>query len=257
MDSDRVRAYGSGDHITRTLRSGHSYTLSLGDAVAAPASQFPMAFPAGQFLFQNSNIFSYPPGGQFPASECCATSTGKLRFGRHLVASHTFTSPQGLFVATLRRSGRYTFTVDSRRVDPGTHKPVPGVLSPRIVITWRFYATPQARIAFPVTLATYEPSGLNVQNNAPGAGAVTRLRIVLSRPTDSPGTPVYPIASVRLQVSGNAGLSWQAAGVTRQGSAWIAKITDPVNGAVSLRSTVRDVHGDSTTETIYDAYGVS
>jgi hypothetical protein len=45
--------------------------------------------------------------------------------------------------------------------------------------------------------------------------------------------------------------------VTRRGRAWIARIPDPVNGQVSLRSTVTDVHGDSTTETIYQAYGIS
>jgi hypothetical protein len=247
--------YGTGDSITRTVRPGQSTAISLGDAVAAPAGQFPFAFPAGQFQFQNSNIFSYP-GGQFPSGECCARSTGKLSIGRHVVATEKFTSPTGLFVATLRRSGWYTFTVDSRRVDLASHKPLTGVLSPRVDVSWRFYATPASRQGYPLTLATYEPAGLNAENSAP-SGATTTLRILISRPSDSPGTPVYALKSVRLQVSGDGGLTWGAVRVTRRGRAWIARITDPANGQVSLRSTVTDVHGDSTTETIYQAYGIS
>jgi hypothetical protein len=248
--------YGTGDSITRTERTGRSAAISLGDAVAAPAGQFPFAFPAGQFQFQNSDIFSYPPGGQFPAGECCAASTGQLRVAGHVVATEKFTSPQGLFVTTLRRSGWYTFGVKSRRVDLSSHHPLTDVLSPRVDVSWRFYATPESTQGYPLTLATYEPVGLNAENSAP-AGATTTLRILISRPGDSPGTPVYALKSVRLEVSGDGGLTWASVRVTRRGRAWIARIPDPVNGQVSLRSTVTDVHGDSTTETIYQAYGIS
>ena len=105
-------------------------------------------------------------------------------------------------------------------------------------------------------LATYLPSGLNLENNAV-LGQVTTLRILISRLTDSPQTPVYALASVRLQFSGNGGATWQSVRVTRHGSTRLAKITDPVNGAVSLRSTVTDVHGDRTTESVSDAFGIS
>ena len=38
---------------------------------------------------------------------------------------------------------------------------------------------------------------------------------------------------------------------------WLAKVRDPASGFISLRSTVTDIKGDSTVETINRAYGVS
>jgi len=42
----------------------------------------------------------------------------------------------------------------------------------------------------------------------------------------------------------------------RDGSYWLTTIRDPAAGYVSLRSTVTDVAGDATVETVYDAYGI-
>jgi hypothetical protein len=40
------------------------------------------------------------------------------------------------------------------------------------------------------------------------------------------------------------------------GGEWLAKVRDPASGFVSLRSTVTDIKGDSTVETINRAYGI-
>jgi hypothetical protein len=40
------------------------------------------------------------------------------------------------------------------------------------------------------------------------------------------------------------------------GSEWLAKVRHPASGFISLRSTVTDIKGDSTVETINRAYGV-
>jgi hypothetical protein len=244
----------NGDSIVSNLRARHFYQVSLGDAVAAPAGQFPSVLSDSDLFYQNDGIFSYPFGTSSSA-ECCAKSIATLRLGRQVLERAKITEPTGVFQKTLTRSGWYTLTVDSIRVGL-QGQPLRGLLSDHIIVTWRFYGTTASWYGIPLTLARYEPAGLSVTNSA-RAHATTGLRIVIERPADSPGTPVYPLTSVRLQVSGNDGKSWQTVRVTRSGRYWIARIPDPAGGYVSLRSTVTDTHGDSTTETIYHAYAIS
>jgi hypothetical protein len=248
LDSD------NGDSIVTSLKAQHAYQVSLGDAVAAPAGEFPYVFTNSDLLYQNDNIFSYPFGTSSSA-ECCAKSVGTLRLGRQVVERAKFTSPTGLFQKSLTRSGWYTLTVDSIRVG-FQGQPLHGLLSDHIIVTWRFYGTTASSYGLPLTLAQYEPAGLSVTNSA-RPHATTVLRMLIDRPTDEPGTPVYPLTSVRLQMSGNNGASWKTVRVKRSGRSWIAEIPDPASGFVSLRSTVTDTHGDSTTETIYHAYAIS
>jgi hypothetical protein len=248
LDSD------NGDSIVTTLKARHFYRISLGDAVAAPAGQFPSVFTNSNLLYQNDGIFSYPLGTSSSA-ECCAKSIGTLTLGRQVLARAKLTEPTGVFSETLTRSGWYTLTVDSIRVGL-QGQPLRGVLSNHVIVTWRFCGTTASQYGLPLTLAQYEPAGLSVTNSA-RPHATTALRIVIDRPTDSPGTPVYPLTSVRLQVSGNNGRSWETVRVARSGRYWLARIPDPASGYVALRSTVTDTHGDSTTETIYRAYAIS
>ena len=44
---------------------------------------------------------------------------------------------------------------------------------------------------------------------------------------------------------------------TRRGSHWTATVHDPASGFVSLRSIAVSEKGDSTVQTIYNAYGIS
>ncbi len=59
-----------------------------------------------------------------------------------------------------------------------------------------------------------------------------------------------------MQVSFNGGLSWKALRLERRGRNWTLRFREPYDGNVSLRSTVVSVQGDSTVQTIYDAYGI-
>ncbi len=45
--------------------------------------------------------------------------------------------------------------------------------------------------------------------------------------------------------------------LTRQPTYWLARITDPPSGFVSLRATVTDRQGDSAAEVIHRAYGIT
>jgi hypothetical protein len=252
--TESTQGSSNGDTLVTSLRARHFYQVSLGDAVAAPAGEFPFVPANSDLMYMNDGIFSYPLG-RSPSFECCAKSIGTLKLGLHVLERAKFTEPLGLFQKTLSRSGWYTLTVDSIRVG-FQGQPLRGLLSSHITVSWRFYATTASSQGFPLTLASYLPAGLSVHNSAKPR-AVTTLRILISRPADSPGTPVYTLKPLRMQISGNDGKSWKTVRATRSGRYWIAEIHDPASGYVSLRSTVTDVHGDSTTETIYRAYAIS
>jgi len=50
--------------------------------------------------------------------------------------------------------------------------------------------------------------------------------------------------------------TWRALKVSKAGRSWVVSVTDPAGGSVTLRSTVIDVNGDSTVQTIFRAYGI-
>jgi hypothetical protein len=78
-----------------------------------------------------------------------------------------------------------------------------------------------------------------------------RLTVFRGRPY-----PVYKIRNVRLEVSVDDGKSWHRVRLVGSGSKQVAKVPDRASGLISLRSTVSDLKGDRTVETINRAYGV-
>jgi hypothetical protein len=68
-------------------------------------------------------------------------------------------------------------------------------------------------------------------------------------------TPKYKLKTPHFFASFNGGTTWVKVPATVQGNHWVLQVAEPVTGArVSLRSVVTDVHGDSTTETVINAY---
>jgi hypothetical protein len=53
------------------------------------------------------------------------------------------------------------------------------------------------------------------------------------------------------------GTTWHAATSKLSGGKWAISVHNPASGRVGLRSTVTDIHGDSSTTTVYNAYAVS
>jgi hypothetical protein len=91
---------------------------------------------------------------------------------------------------------------------------------------------------------------------APGGHTVARM--YLNRiGTFGIRPALHALRAVRIAVSVNDGRTWRELPVTRKSGYWTVVIPDPASGYVSLRSTVTDVRGDSTVETIYRAFGVS
>ena len=109
-----------------------------------------------------------------------------------------------------------------------------------------------------ITVTSLVPAGLSLANDAP-AGGTTRVRITISLAYDpgDAGMVRYPIRSVRLEVSADGGRTWQVVRVTGHGLTRWAQVPDPASGYVTIRTVVTDVRGDTSTQTVYQAYGVA
>jgi hypothetical protein len=256
--SARLEIFRGQDNLGGRLVSGKSYAWTFGNAVVGPAgSAGSYPFVSGdRVTFSPSEIFSYP-GALFISSLCCAKTAVTLRSGSRVVRRATVREGGAQFAATARKGGWYELSADSVRSGDGPEPP--GLLSPRVTLSFRFRAGPGTRNGFaPVTLVTYVPSGLDLNNDAaPGASTPVRLTISRAGSHSLPAMPGYRLRSVQLDVSYDGGTTWQQVKLMPGKAAWTALIADPASGYVSLRSTVADVHGDRTVETIYRAYGIS
>jgi hypothetical protein len=81
--------------------------------------------------------------------------------------------------------------------------------------------------------------------------------VYLSRP-GNPNVPTFSdtVKSVQVWASDNGGANWSKVTVKHTSGGWTAYVRNPASGFVTLRSEVTDTHGDTSTETIYRAYGV-
>ncbi len=247
-----LNAEAGSDSWLRTYGSGQSYLDVFGAAVRGPIEELPAA-EQRELFFQPNELFGDPTQS---GVECCATVNVTLRVGTTLVKRST-TRAFGQFSARIRRTGWYNLTVDATQRPPSGVAAAP--LSTRVVLSWHAYVGRQLLEAgtLPVSLARFEPQGLDMGNNAaPGGHTVTRMylnRIGIFgiRP------PLHALRTVRIAVSVNNGRTWRELPATRKAGYWTVDIPDPASGYVSLRSTVTDVKGNSSVETIYRAFGVS
>jgi hypothetical protein len=264
----QVTAYGfrSFWQNTRSYAARHSYTDTFGAAIWGPGGGLlgEHAFPSistNQLYFDPSNPIDDPLQD---SAVCCDLSSITLA-ERHHVVKHSVLSELGAqrgFTADVPRAAWYTMTDVSHRRVPGLKTPS-DMLSPRVIVSWRFRAAPlpasdpDSFIA-PVSTAQFLAGGLNLENQAPSLGT-TKLTMTLSWPTGGQFEilHLHKLKTVRLQVSFNGGTSWHGVSLVRHGRGWLASVHDPESGYVALRSTVIDSAGDSTVETIYQAYSVS
>jgi hypothetical protein len=131
------------------------------------------------------------------------------------------------------------------------------VLSTRVTVAWRFSVNRgdlrSAGVGLPVSIATFEPAGLAI-NNEVAANSLTPLRVYVRR---GRAGHAFRLKTVSLQISLNDGTTWQNVHLTARRRYWLAYIRNPANGFVSLRSIVTDISRDRSVETIYRAYAIS
>jgi hypothetical protein len=236
--------------------AGRSYTETFFNAVAGPNTGTPTIYN-GLLCSMPGTIYGDPVATGWAVD---AAGSVTLRRGSQSLGRRGF----GGFTACFRvnhKTGWYTMTESAHHARPPAAV-TPATLSTSIDVTWHLRIPALSSLQYandvqlPATVTTFDPAGLSRSNQAaPGS---TRIVMHVIR-TGGYGADMalrYGLHSVRVQYSTDGGHRWQTASVAARRGYWV--VTVPSTGsAVSLRSTVTDVKGNSSVETIYNAYGVS
>ena len=233
---------------------GRSDWLVYYAAAWGPTGWLPMIWRHSIEFFPSSTITD-PDGLGYEAS---INNTITLSLNGHQLAKRnvsTYGNSFPDFAEHIASAGWYTMTVDARRYYPGLTFPA-AILTPSDTLSWHFYASPGQTQAAPVYLASLVPQGLSMANQA-APRSVSAVRVYLSRP-GNPNVPTFSdtVKSVQVWASDNGGANWSKVTVKHTSGGWTAYVRNPASGFVTLRSEVTDTHGDTSTETIYRAYGV-
>jgi hypothetical protein len=254
----KIVGYRSSWQGTKDLAARHSYTDTFGAAVFGPGSDYP-TLDSGQLGYSPQEPFGDPL--QRGGGECCDRSSITLSLNGRTLRHQTMTGRKASrsFSYRLQSAGWYTMRIEASRFVPGRHLPA-RLLSPSESTTWRFYVGAQYAaldsMPMPVTSTAYRPQGLDLENQAQ-AGRATRISVRVLRASEPGWTSRgYPLSSVSVQASFDGGAQWRTVPLVRRGAGWVAFVPAPAAGYVALRSTVTDIRGDSTVQTIYRAYQI-
>lgn len=236
--------------------AGRSYTATFFNAVAGPSSGSPV-LSNGLMCSQPGSAYGDPVDSGWQAG---AAGTVSLLRGSHLVGRQSrFRDWQTCFRVG-QKTGWYTMT-ESLHHASAPAGVTPATLSTRITLSWHFripaLTVPQSLglLQLPATLTTFDPAGLNQLNQVPAGPTRIVLHVIRNDGYGASMALRYAVRSVRVQYSTDGGHTWQTAPVTARRGYWIVTVPS-IGSSVSLRLTVTDVKGNSTVETIYNAYGV-
>lgn len=197
--------------------------------------------------------FTDPASLHYSGTDTAATAVATLsRPGRVLKRSRYQNLESALFKASASGPGWYTLAVTATRPK--------ALLSARVRTVWRFRSLSGSgsQVEYPLSFATLQPHGLNLNNQASpeGTTAVT-VREVMNylAPGRLPRGDDWK--SITVQVSFNDGATWHATPLLRSGARLKAVISDPDSGFVSLRVTAVNKAGESAQQTTYQAYGIA
>jgi hypothetical protein len=258
--TDDNGAFGDigGYFVNHAFAAGHSYSYTYYMAAWAPRTSLAELRPSG--ISYGEPLFADPAGNGFQAAEKYAFA---LSVNGHLITRKSTTSwgngLQGYFIST-RTAGWYTLTDDVTRYRPGLDF-TKGTLSPRVTFAFHFYANPSVITAsdFPLIAGfgiKMVPEQLSLRNTA-APSSQTTVVITPFRPASfdgpSPADSVTKVQAWSLADGGN----WTALKVSRSSGGYTVAVRNPGSGHISLRVTVTGSRGDTSTETIYRAYGIS
>jgi hypothetical protein len=255
---DGVSAGWSG---TRRFAAGHRYQVVFGGAVWGPSTQEAPQADSGQILFFADSPFEDPAWPD--AFQCCDTSSVTLSKG-HRVLKHEVLNQwreDRIFDARAPRPGWYTLAYRAWRWKPSVAIPA-GLLSRTETVIWRFYAAPSSvpggyQSELPVRVTRIFALGLSMTNSASPDG--TTPLIITPVSPHGRGFPTlkrFPVRSVRAFASFDGGKKWRELRLTRRGGNFLASVHDPASGFVALRTVVTDTRGNTSTQTIYQAYAI-
>jgi hypothetical protein len=242
--------------VKRTLTAGGTYSQTFYSAPWGPAHQTPYVY-LHQIRFDDRTMFADP---SVFGAECCASTTAALSFGGKVISTQRLTDSGGgssQFKATISSKGWYTLDLSTTRSHTGVTYPA-DMLSKSNTVNFRFWGNPATVGILPVYLTRFVPSALDMNNHAP-AGRPTKVTLVPDRETNDPTTlPLrsVPITKIQAWWSNDDGKTWHSTPVTKSGSTWSTVLTDPASGYVSLRATITNNSGVTTT-TILRAFAIS
>lgn len=220
-----------------------------------PAGWLPWT-QSGRVQFDISNMFQDPTS---QGSDGIIKATSTLSLGGRTIATGSETEWGGDnsgFSAKLPSAGWYTMSVAASRYHPTIPRPA-YMLSTAATLKFHFYASPKTDASLPGFLTQFIPAGLNL-HSAALPKSTTDVTLWLARPGNpNAPTPADTVKSVQTAASYDGGRTWHAVGLTHSGGHWTAHVVNPASGAVSLRSTVTDTHGNSVVTTVYRAYAIA
>lgn len=233
--------------------AGHSYNLTFNHAVWGPDGTLPFTRSGGHRLYLSDNrMFDDPT---FVYGGALANTAWKLSAGSRTLYQGTVSDfPDTYPAPVIPSAGWYTLSGVARRQNT-----LPaGMLSTTSTLTLHFYADPATGDQVRDYVTRFWPYGLDDENRA-FPGSTTSVGLGMRR--DSTGDPSVrqlsdSVKSVKLWYSADDGATWHAATVKRSGGTWTGAVHNPRFGRVALRSAVTDTHGDSSTTTVYNAYGI-
>lgn len=236
-----------------TLRIGHSYRWVLNRAAWGPTAHLPDSYNGRLLAIDTTDMFTDPTMSTYGAY---ANVTYRLAHAdRTLLRTRVLGSQQRSVYARLPAPGWYTLTEYARRP---ADRLFPNALSPRADLRFRFYDDLTRRQQIRGYITQFLPTGLDRRDSAaPGSRTTVSLRPRRDKPSDDYlHQPTDAVRAISAWWSGNQGQSWHRLSVTHRDGHWAMVVPNPASGAVSLRATVIDVHGNSTRTTVIDGYAI-
>jgi hypothetical protein len=251
-----------GYYLMRHVLAGHSYSYTYYKAawgVGGPSTEEHLPIVGHSAITLIAPPITDPDGNGGEYNE--ALSTVALSLNGHRIAGGKALaggSPVAQFRAAIKSAGWYTLT-DSVTRDYtiyGITAPS-SLLSPKVTLSWRFYATPAQSEIAPAFWSSFAPGALNAMNQAK-PGRATTVKVTPIRSSSDPNASVVADSVTKLRVwwSGD-GVHWKTLAVTHRSSGYYVTVPGLASGNVYLRSKITGSHGDTSTETVYKAYAIS
>ncbi|HEY3478682.1 MAG TPA: hypothetical protein VGL02_07255, partial [Streptomyces sp.] len=254
---DSLSTGGGVGYLTQRLTAapGRTYAPVFYRSTFGPAGWLPYV-QSGRVRFDTSDMFQDPSSQGFDG---IVKATSTLSLGGRTIARGSesgYGSGNPEFSGKLPSTGWYTLSVAASRYYPSVARPG-YMLSTASTLKFHFSANPRSNVTVPGFLTQFIPAGLNMHSAAPPRSR-TDVTLWLPRPANpNASTPAGTVKSVQVRASSDGGRTWHTVSVTHSGGHWTAHVTNPASGgAVSLRSTVTDTHGNSVETTVYRAYAI-
>ncbi|MBB2940744.1 subtilisin family serine protease [Actinoplanes lutulentus] len=230
------------------FKAGRTYHQQWNRAVVGPNVTQPPYEPYWVTRTSDVIIANVPlhgDGAGHPGFAYTSEFTSKLYRGTTLIGEGTeFEVPPG----------RATY-----RLEQSAKRGAPHTLSTEVSGVWTFksgHVAGEEYVDFerlPLHTVRFAPA-VNAKNAAP-AGKKFAFPVIVEH---QPGVKVGKVKSVKLEVSYNDGKTWQKAGLRGSGDKRLATVQHPKGkGFVSLRVSASDTAGNTVTQTVIRAYGLS